>query len=146
MRAQALYLPSRLRTSAGNISIPMTYINPTYLYLQPLPAPLMPHKDPSLSPIELIEEGPDWQIWEHSDTRKRVVFSRIIITSILTSPRVTVLAQDDEASALADEYIPAIIDGLDLCGSDWYLDLFHTRPVGTWCAEGERQENILRLK
>ena len=106
----------------------------------------MPRKDPSLSPIELIEEGPDWQIWEHSDTSKRVVFSRIIITSLLTSPRVTVLAQDDEASALADEYVPAIIDGLDLRGSDWYLDLFDTRPVGTWCAEGVEQKNILRIK
>jgi len=106
----------------------------------------MPRKDPSLSPIELIEEGPDWQIWEHCDTSKKVVFSRIIITSLLTSPRVTVLAQDDEASALADDYVRAVIDGLDLRGSDWYLDLFHARPVGVWCAEGAKQERILRLE
>ncbi len=106
----------------------------------------MPQKDPALSPIDLIEEGPDWQIWEHTDTSKRVVFSRIIITSLKTSPHIMVFAQDDEASALADEYVPAVIDGLDLRGSDWYLDLYASRAVGVWCAEGERQENILRIK
>jgi hypothetical protein len=106
----------------------------------------MPRKDPSLTPIDLIEEGPDWQIWEHTDTSKRVVFSRIILTSIHSSPRVIILVQDDEASALADEYVPAIIDGLNLRGSDWFLELYASRPVGMWSAEGAGQQNILRLK
>lgn len=106
----------------------------------------MARKDPSLTPIDLIDEGPDWQIWEHTDTSKRVVFSRIILTSIHSSPRVIILAQDDEASALADEYVPAIIDGLNLRGKDWFLELYASQPVGMWCAEGDGQRNILRIQ
>ena len=106
----------------------------------------MSQNDPELSPIELIEEGTDWQIWEHYDRSEKIIFSRIIITSLANSSHITIIVQDVEIADKATEYVGSIIEGLGYLGKDWYLDLFSSRPIGTWCAEGKDRENILRLE
>lgn len=106
----------------------------------------MSQNDSELSPIELIQDGADWQIWEHYDRSEKITFSRIIITSLSNSPHLTIIAQDVEIADRATEYVATIIEGLGLSGKDWYLDLFSSRPIGTWCAEGKDRENILRLE
>ena len=106
----------------------------------------MSRKDAELSPIKLIEDGPDWEIWEHYDRSGKIIFSRVIITSLSTTPHLTILAQDVEIPDRAAEYVPRIIEGLGLGGKDWYLDLYSSKPIGTWCAEGKNYKNILRLE
>jgi len=106
----------------------------------------MSRKDSELSPLELIQDGIDWQIWEHSDSSEKITFSRIIILSLPDSFHLTIIAQDIEIVDRATEYVATIIEGLGLSGKDWYLDLFSSRPIGTWCAEGKNRENILRLE
>ena len=106
----------------------------------------MSQDDSELSPLELIQDGPDWQIWEHYDRSEKITFSRIIITSLTSSSHLTIIAQDIEIVDRASEYVATIIEGLGLSGKDWYLDLFSSQSIGTWCAEGKDRENILRLK
>ncbi len=106
----------------------------------------MSKKDSELTPLELIQDGPDWQIWEHYDESGKITFSRIIITSLTNSSHLTIIAQDVEIADRATEYVAKIIEGLGLLGKDWYLDLFSSRPIGTWCAEGKDRENIFRLE
>lgn len=106
----------------------------------------MAQRDPELSPIELLEEGPDWQIWEHYDTSGKVTFSKVIVTSFNSAPRLNVIALDEDIASDPGGYIRSLIEGLDLIGTDWFLELFSSRPLGMWCAEGRNQENIIRLK
>ena len=106
----------------------------------------MSKRDSDLSPIDLIEEGQEWQVWKHTDTSGRVIFSRVIIIFKNEAIHLYVIAQDEEVASDPGGYVRALAEGMGLIGKDWFLELYGSRPLGLWCAEGKDLKNIFRLE